>query len=515
MHTRNSSRSTGAPVVAQPLLQLGGTSGTSSIGSASGAATVVPPPAIPPAVVSRAPMGINGGRGNGGRGAGVGRGVGQLRAYDISANQEAQEVLQNSGRPMSEFTLVNGEPLANQEFKLREVQRRYSAMTDNEVYQAQILNEYEEMRKKMRMDEPGGLAGQGGVAVAPARKVTSHFSDRDGKLITSYNREITRSTVEFAMPFLRMADPFRIADICIDELHICLDVNLAREIYLSKANIHHSLLPESWKSIVLWSSVENLSVMKKDKFSHLLLFDGNFEELDRFSLANFLLKPNSLDCLTFLREALDNMELVYRCVMGEVYMGISVTPKDFLMNNMRMLATRDFNFVRGVFEAAFIRFQMELRSRDVSTGALPLNRPELVVDFFKLCFTFNLDVFSRDEEDIFKVRQVARQVASKSLMVGKTSGTAVVSMPLGVGQNPRFTANLKRPCIVYLANKLGVAKLGGRAITSCHAGASCKFDHVSFPLSKAHRGTLIAFIKKSTSSFFKTQGDRDSLLSSI
>ena len=38
-------------------------------------------------------MGINGGRGNGGRGAGVGRGVGQLRAYDISANQEAQEVL--------------------------------------------------------------------------------------------------------------------------------------------------------------------------------------------------------------------------------------------------------------------------------------------------------------------------------------------------------------------------------------------------------------------------------------
>jgi len=88
--------------------------------------------------------GSSGGQAGGGRGNG-GRGNGQFRAYDISAEQEAAEVLQNMHRPVKVFDLVENEPIADQEFKLREVHRRYQAMSENEIYKAQILNEFEGM----------------------------------------------------------------------------------------------------------------------------------------------------------------------------------------------------------------------------------------------------------------------------------------------------------------------------------------------------------------------------------
>ena len=78
-----------------------------------------------------------------------------------------------------------------------------------------------------------------------------------------------------------------------------------------------------------------------------------------------------------------------------------------------ILSTREFGFVRSVFEASYIRFQMELRSRDVvSTGADPLNSQRLVWEFFQRCFdSMWKKIFSRDEEDVYFTRLAARKHA--------------------------------------------------------------------------------------------------------
>jgi hypothetical protein len=298
--------------------------------------------------------------------------------------------------------------------------------------------------------------------------------------------------------------------------YVSLDVDLAREIYLSKANLHSSLLPEYWSSVGLWGSVENLSVMQKGKFSHLLLFNGSFEDLEEFSLANFLVKPGLLTCLTYLREALDNLELVYRCVMSDVYVGISALAKDFLMNNVRMLSTRSFEFVRNVFEAAFVRFQMEMRSRDVSTGASPLNSPELVMSFFRDCFTFSAEVFSRDEEDMFKIRQGARQISKKVGMVGKPAMAMSVAKPPLIGSKaPNHTPKGKAPCIAHLVSAVGITNFKGRPVTPCSYGASCTFEHLSVPISALKRSQVVDFITRSKSAWLRAKVDRDLLLSKI
>ena len=83
--------------------------------------------------------------------------------------------------------------------------------------------------------------------------------------------------------------------------------------------------------------------------------------MDKFSLANLLVDPHSFVNMTYLKEALDNVELVYRCLTGDIYLGMSLAVRDFLRSNVRILSTREFGFVRSVFEAAYIRFQTELR----------------------------------------------------------------------------------------------------------------------------------------------------------
>jgi len=188
----------------------------------------------------------------------VGRGIGnlgvdpqgnvqQLKAYIISEDQEAEEIAQNTGRPNSEFALVPNDTVDVQEYKVRELRRRYAAMADDEVYQAQLLNEYEGMRKKMRFEE----APVGQPVAGPVRKAMSHFTDRDGKCYTSYNRDVTRSSVEYSMPFLRMAHAGRVLEVCVDELHVRLDVAHARGVFMNKVNMHASFLVDHWESLNL------------------------------------------------------------------------------------------------------------------------------------------------------------------------------------------------------------------------------------------------------------------------
>ena len=446
----------------------------------------------------------------------------KLKAYIIPDDQEEAEIAQNRGRPTSDFLLVNDEPVEVQEFKLREFHRRFSAMEEKDVYQSQLLSEFESMKKKMRLEDPVDESPVGTAGVIPGRKATSHFNDRDGKFYISFNRDITRSTVEYAMPFLRMAHSGRVLDVCVDELHICLNIAHARSVYLSKVNMHTSLLASHWESINLWGSIENLSVMRKDKFFHVLLFDGNYEELEEFSLANFLLNPSSLTNLVYLREALDNLELVYRCVMGDMYVGMASAAKDFLMNNSRILSTRNFDFVRGVFEGAFVRFQMDLKARDVSTGATPLNTSVLVLDFFQQCFSFPLEMFSRDEEDMFKARLAARRVLppAKPFISSKPT-TGKGSVPKGVSAVSRphrmSTSNPGQsyPCIAHLAQSLGISKLAGRTIIPCALGPACRYEHLVLPLLDNKRIKVVDFVKNSGNSFLRAQADKDMVLSRI
>jgi hypothetical protein len=255
--------------------------------------------------------------------------------------------------------------------------------------------------------------------------------------------------------------------------------------------------------------------MLKEKFSHLLLFNGNFKDLVEFSLADFLLKPSLLTSITYLREALDNVELVYRCVMGDIYVGISSSPKDFLRNNVRILSTRSFDFVRNVFEAGFIRFQMEMRSRDVSTGAAHLNRSDLVIVLFRDCFSFNLEAFSRDEEDMFKVRQAARQNTRKPVVPIRPPTLVSVKSVSGGSKVSHVAPKIMAPCITHLVNALGISSLGGRTINPCAYGSLCTFEHLSVPLSTAKRGQIISFINKSKSAMLRTKVDRDLVLSKI
>ena len=430
----------------------------------------------------------------------------RFKAYNISADQEAAEIERNSDRPTSDFLLSEDDSLEEQEFKLREYRRRFSALTDQEVYQAQIRSEFEEMRKKLRTEEPVEKHAAG-------RKVSSHFTDRDGKLHTSYNKDINRSTIELSMPFLRMVQAERILDVCVDELHVKLDVGHARGIFLSKANMHPSLLEEHWESLQLWSSVENLSIMQKDKFGHILLFDGDIEGLEKFSLADFLVNPGSLTNMTYLKEALDNLELVYRCVMGEVFGGMSSGVKDFIRLNSRILSTRSFLFVRSVFEAGFVRFQMVMKSRDVSTGALPLNTQKLVLELFQECFDFHLDLFSRDEEEIFNTRLSARQQSSKPT---GTRSLYAPKVPIQVAKKGNQGISFsKGPCIMHLAHALGISNLGGRSIAACSLGSACRFEHLTFPLSDAKRLSVVSFIKTSSAMFLRVKKDKDLLLSRI
>jgi len=89
---------------------------------------------------------------------------------------------------------------------------------------------------------------------------------------------------------------------------------------------------------------------RKTNFPPVLFFDGNIEDLKEFSLASFLENPSALSNLVYLREALDNVELVYRCVMGNSYSGNSSAAKDFLMNYISILSTRKFDFIIYVFD---------------------------------------------------------------------------------------------------------------------------------------------------------------------
>lgn len=452
--------------------------------------------------------GIIGNSGVGGREDGA-QGALQLRAYIIPEEQEAEEVMQNLGRPNSDFALITNEAVDVQEFKLRELRRRYAAMTEEDIYQAQLLNEFETMKKKMRFEEAAV-----GTPVGPVRKATSHFTDRDGKCYTSYNRDVTRSTVEYSMPFLRMAHAGRVLEVCADELHVRLEVTHARGVFMNKVNMHSSLLVDHWESLHLWGTVENLAVMQKDKFSHVLLFDGNIEDLKEFSISSFLENPSTLSNLVYLREAMDNMELVYRCVMGEAYVGLCSVAKEFLMNNISILSTRKFDFVRYVFEGAFVHFQLDMRTRDVSTGASPLNTSELVKVFFQECFTFPIEMFSRDEEDLFTARMIARQGSSRS--AGSASRPlAKVAGLKGVPGVVSGSAKVQLPCIAHLVHSLGITKLAGRVITACTLGSSCKYEHVGLPLVGVKRTRVVDFVKQSKNFLLRAPTEKNAVLARI
>jgi len=172
--------------------------------------------------------------------------------------------------------------------------------------------------------------------------------------------------------------------------------------------------------------------------------------------------------------------------MGEAYVGMSSAVNDFIRMNSRILSTRSFLFVRSVFEAGFVRFQMVMKSRDVSTGASPLNTQILVLELFKECLDFNLELFSRDEEEVFSTRLSARQQSSKPLM---TRNPAVSKVPAqGTKKaNHGNTFLSKGPCIVHLAHALGTSNLGGRSIAACSLGSACRFEHLTLPLSDAKR----------------------------
>jgi len=101
--------------------------------------------------------------------------------FNITAEHKDAEIEQNSGHPTSDFLLskYDSDSLEEQEFKLRDYQRRrFSELADQEAYQDQdqIRDEFEEMRIKPRTVEPEEILSMG-------RKVSSHFTDRDGKLL--------------------------------------------------------------------------------------------------------------------------------------------------------------------------------------------------------------------------------------------------------------------------------------------------------------------------------------------
>lgn len=437
----------------------------------------------------------------------------QLKAYNISEEQDEAEIAQNSDQPTSEFMLEISDPIEVQEFKLRELNRRLAARTEQESYQAELMGEFENVRKKMRLKRTPEEIQTDSAGDPPSNKATSHFKDRDGKCYTSFNKDVKRSNVEYSMPFLRMAHSDRILDVCIDELHICLDVNHARGVYLSKVHTHASLLEDHWESINLWGSMENLSVLQKDKFKHLLLFNGNYEELQEFSLADFLVTPNTLKNTIYLREALDNLELVYRCIMGNMYLGMTIVAKNFLLNEGRILATRDFEFVRSIFEGAFVRFQMEMKSRDVSTGASPLDSHELVFNFFQECFHFPLQLFSRDEEDMFKARKNNRQSSNGTLLKSASKLKNQILPSLKSSTVAKFSNKEKSPCIRHLAESLGIQSLGGEnPIITCNHGSNCRYAHYTWPIGNVQRQKLVNFVSASNMKLLKTKADRDTIL---
>jgi hypothetical protein len=137
-----------------------------------------------------------------------------------------------------------------------------------------------------------------------------------------------------------------------------------------------------------------------------------------------------------------------------------------------------------------------------------------VLELFKECLDFNLELFSRDEEEVFSTRLSARQQSSKPLM---TRNPAVSKVPAqGTKKaNHGNTFLSKGPCIVHLAHALGISNLGGRSIAACSLGSACRFEHLTLPLSDAKRLGVVSFIRTSSAMFLRNKKDRDLLLSRI
>jgi len=156
---------------------------------------------------------------------------------------------------------------------------------------------------------------------------------------------------------------------------------------------------------------------------------------------------------------------------------------------------------------------MEKRSRDVSTGAAPLNRPDLVIVLFQDCFLFSLEAVSRDEENMFKVRQAARESTRKPVLHVTLPMLLSVKSVSGGSEVSRVVPKIIAPCIICFA--LGISSLGDRTINSYAYGSSCTYEHLTVPLSIAKRVLIISFINKSKSLMLRAKVDRDLVLSKI
>ena len=433
------------------------------------------------------------------------------KAYTITPLDDAAEELENEGKPDSDFFPKEGDSVESKEKGIRELHRRFGKRKAALEYDAELAAEAKQLRRMLGCEEEVAP-----IVTALAKKTQYHFTDQDGKIHISYIKDVTKLCFKKSMAFLRMMDPIRILELCTDDLHIVLDVEHAREWFLSRANLSVSSLPNHWASMELWNTVSHFPVMAPEKFSCLLLFSASYENIKKFSLTDFLRSSSNLNNIDMLKIALDNMQTVYHCIFGGDYKDICSVPKKFLQANIRILEIREFNFILDVFNKAFVNFQMDMRTRNIEVpNTTPLNSHELVVACFIKWFTFSTEMFTQETEDVYKHRPrfSLENGASKTINLKPINIKTTLSK-----KSSTYLMNAKpakNPCIRHLASILGLQELAGINPVACQMGTKCRYAHYTMPLSRLQRKGAADYISTSTIGLLQQQTDRDLLLAKL
>jgi hypothetical protein len=441
-----------------------------------------------------------------------------LKAYDINPVDDIAEEKLNEGMPDYEFFPKEGDSVLCREKGVRELNRRYNKRKVALEYEAELAAEAKQLRRLL-----GGVDEGPSNTVTVPKKIQYHFSDQDGKEYISLVKEVSKTCFKKSMAFIRMMNDTRLLELCLDDLHIVLDVDHVREWFFSKSNISVSALPQHWSSLELWNTVIHFNVMCPEKFSSLLLFNASYENLRKFSIVDFLKCTSSLTNIDMLKITLDNMQTVYECIFGSEYKNLCEVPKSFLQSNVSILEIRDFKFVVDVFNKAFVNFQVDMRSRNVEVpNTKPLNNASRVSECFVQWFTFTPDMFTLEKEAVFKLRprftvdSLGENLAKKERKVPSTATTSIKVLPkVKVAGRPNVPLLVRKPCIRHLAEILGVQKLGSENPVSCRLGANCAYEHHSLPLGKSLRKELMDFVTSSNMPLLKLPLDKGLLLQKI
>jgi len=442
------------------------------------------------------------------------------KAYDINALDDVAEEKENEGMPDSHFFPKEGDTILAKEKGIRELNRRYGKRKAALEYEAELAAEAKQLRRMLGCDEEAGVS-----ALGVQKKVQYHFTDQDGKQYVSLVKDVNKSCFKKSMAFLRMMDPIRVIELCTDDLHIVMDVDHSREWFFSKSNLSVSLLPPHWSSMDLWNTILHFPVMTPEKFSSLLLFNASYENLKKFSLADFLKSTSSLDSIDLLKITLDNLQTVYHCIFGSVYKDLCSIPKSFLQANVRILEIREFSFILDVFNKAYVNFQMDMRTRNIDVpNTAPLNTYALVIQCFNQWFTFSVDMFTQEAEAVFRMRPRYSMDGKGSTMssaaVNAGGTTKKTSNPKAntttkPNMGPKPPTSFKNPCVRHLASILGISGLAGESPVVCKLGANCRYAHYALPLGKPTRKMVMEFVSTSSIGLLKVKADRDLLLQKL